>query len=166
VHFTGDERLRFSQGIAGGEAGASEDVWLTKMRAPRYVGPSVAEKMESKESLQAESSTTSKTLQYTTGPIRGTIIEAEIKQVVDPTRPLPLATAVYAIEAEDGFWLCSYYGSNRSNFDYLPQKGAVVEESKLGLVFHSKEFISKDQYQPERWDEFKRSHIPSAHKPH
>src|SRR6516225_9811654 len=101
-----------------------------------------------------------------TRTINGTIIEAEIKQVVDPTRPLPLATAVYAIEAEDGFWLCSYYGSNRSNFDYLPQKGAVVEESKLGLVFHSKEFISKDQYQPERWDEFKRSHIPSAHKPH
>ncbi len=99
-------------------------------------------------------------------PIRGTIIEAEIKQVVDPTRPLPLATAVYAIEAEDGFWLCSYYGANRSNFDYLPLKGAVVDETKLGIVFHSKEFIPKDQYQPGRWDEFKRLHIPTAHKGH
>src|SRR6516165_11722294 len=88
--------------------------------------------------------------------ISGTIIEAEIKQVVDPTRPLPLATAVYAIEAEDGFWLCSYYGSNRSNFDYLPQKGAVVDESKLGMTFHSKEFVPRDQYQPARWGDFKR----------
>lgn len=98
--------------------------------------------------------------------VRGTIIEAEIKQVVDPTRPLPLVTAVYAIEAEDGFWLCSYYGSNRSNFDYLPQKGTLVDESKLGLAFHSKEFVAKDQYHPARWDEFKRLHIPSAHKAH
>jgi hypothetical protein len=98
--------------------------------------------------------------------ISGTIIEAEIKQVVDPTRPLPLVTAVYAIEAEDGFWLCSYYGSNRSNFDYLPQKGAEVNESKLGIVFHSKEFVPKGQYQAARWDEFKRLHIPTAHKPH
>jgi len=98
--------------------------------------------------------------------ISGTIIEAEIKQVVDPTRPLPLVTAVYAIEAEDGFWLCSYYGSNRSNFDYLPQKGGVLEESKLGIVFHSREFISKEQYQPARWEAFKRLHIPTAHKAH
>jgi len=101
-----------------------------------------------------------------TRPISGTIIEAEIKQVVDPTRPLPLVTAVYAIEGEDGFWLCSYYGSNRSNFDYLPQKGAVVEESKLGIVFHSREFISKEQYQPARWETFRRFHIPAAQKTH
>ncbi len=101
-----------------------------------------------------------------TRPISGTIVEAEIKQVVDPTRPLPLVTAVYAIEAEDGVWLCSYYGSNRSNFDHLPQKGAGVDESKLGIVFHSKEFIPKDQYQAGRWDEFKRLHIPTAHKAH
>jgi hypothetical protein len=99
----------------------------------------------------------------TTPPISGKIVEAEIKQVVDPTRPLPLVTAVYAIEAEDGYWLCSYYGSNRSNFDYLPQKGAAVDESKLGMVFHGKEFIPKDQYQPTRWEDFKRLHIPTGH---
>jgi hypothetical protein len=98
--------------------------------------------------------------------ISGTIIEAEIKQVVDPTRPLPLVTAVYAIETEDGFWLCSYYGSNRSNFDYLPQKGAVVDESKLGIIFHSREFVPKDQYQPARWENFKRLHIPVGHGVH
>ncbi len=98
--------------------------------------------------------------------ITGTIIEAEIKQVVDPTRPLPLVTAVYAIETEDGFWLCSYYGSNRSNFDYLPQKGAVVDESKLGMVFHSKELVPRDQYHPARWEEFRKLHIPVGHGAH
>jgi hypothetical protein len=98
--------------------------------------------------------------------ISGTIIEAEIKQVVDPTRPLPLVTAVYAIETEDGFWLCSYYGSNRSNFDYLPQKGAVVDESKLGMVFHGKELVPRDQYHPARWEEFKKLHIPAGHGAH
>jgi hypothetical protein len=102
----------------------------------------------------------------TTRSVGGTIVEAEIKQVVDPTRPLPLVTAVYVIEADDGFWLCSYYGSNRSNFDYLPQKGAAVDESKLGIVFHTKEFVPKEQYQSARWDEFKRLHIPAAHKSH
>jgi hypothetical protein len=99
----------------------------------------------------------------TARPVSGTIIEAEIKQVVDPTRPLPLVTAVYAIETDDGFWLCSYYGSNRSNFDYLPQKGAVVDEAKLGMVFHSKEFVPRDQYQAARWEDFKRRHIPAGH---
>jgi hypothetical protein len=102
----------------------------------------------------------------TTRAINGTIIEAEIKQVVDPTRPLPLVTAVYAIETENGFWLCSYYGSNRSNFDYLPQKGAVVDESKLGMVFHSKELVPRDQYQPARWEEFKKLHMPVSHGAH
>lgn len=106
------------------------------------------------------------TTQSTARPISGTIIEAEMKQVVDPTRPLPLVTAVYAIEADDGFWLCSYYGSNRSNFDYLPQAGTVVEESKLGIVFHSKEFIPREQYQSARWDAFKRLHIPTARAGH
>jgi hypothetical protein len=98
--------------------------------------------------------------------ISGTIIEAEIKQVVDPTRPLPLVTAVYVIETEDGFWLCSYYGSNRSNFDYLPQKGVVVDESKLGMVFHSRELVPREQYQPGRWEEFKKQHIPAGHGGH
>jgi hypothetical protein len=102
----------------------------------------------------------------TTRPISGKIIEAETKQVVDPTRPLPLVTAVYVIEAAGGFWLCSYYGSNRSNFDYLPQKGAVVDESTLGMVFHSKEFLPKDQYHPARWEDFKRLHIPAGHGAH
>ncbi len=102
----------------------------------------------------------------TPGAIQGTIIEAEIKQVVDPTRPLPLVTAVYAIEAAGGVWLCSYYGSNRSNFDFLPQKGAVVDESKLGIVFHSREFVAKEQYQPSQWEEFKKRHIPAAHGAH
>ncbi len=98
--------------------------------------------------------------------ILGTIIEAEIKQVVDPTRPLPLVTAVYAIEAVEGVWLCSYYGSNRGNFDFLPQKGAVVDESKLGIAFHSREFVAKEQYQPGRWEEFRKRHIPAGHGAH
>jgi hypothetical protein len=98
--------------------------------------------------------------------ITGTIVEAEIKQVVDPSRALPLVTAVYAIETEDGFWLCSYYGSNRSNFDYLPQKGAVVDETKLGMVFHSKELVPTDQFQPARWEEFRKLHIPAGHGAH
>jgi hypothetical protein len=109
---------------------------------------------------------TTTTASSTAHSIRGTIIEAEIKQVVDPTRPLPLVTAVYVIETEDGFWLCSYYGSNRSNFDYLPQKGVAVDESRLGVVFHSKEFIPREQYQPARWEAFKRLHIPTVQKAH
>ncbi len=98
----------------------------------------------------------------TASPIRGTAIEAEVKVVVDPARPLPLAAALYAIETPDGVWLCSYYGSNRSIFDYLPQKGAPMDESKLGFVFHSKEFVPKEQYQPARWEEFKKAHLPTA----
>ena len=110
--------------------------------------------------------TSTRTTLFTARRISGKIVEVEIKQVVDPTRPLPLVTAVYAIEAEDGFWLCAYYGSNRSNFDYLPQKGAVVDESKLGMTFHSKEFVPRDQYQPARWENFKRLHIPAGHGTH
>ena len=94
-----------------------------------------------------------------TQPIRGRVIEAEIKVNVDPTRPLPLATALYAIETTDGFWLCSYYGMNRSNFDYLPQKGTVLDESKLGIVFHSKQFFPKGDYQQAHWEEFKKSRL-------
>ncbi len=96
-------------------------------------------------------------------PICGNIIEAEIKLVVDPTRPLPLATALYAIETQEGVWLCSYYGANRSNFDHLPRNGAPVDETKLGIIFHSKQFVPKDEYQPARWEEFKKSRMAAGH---
>jgi hypothetical protein len=91
--------------------------------------------------------------------IRGKIIESEIKVTVDPTRPLPLACALYAIETPGGVWLCAYYGTNRSVFDFLPQKGAEVDESKLGVVFHKKRFLPKDQYQTAAWDQFKKSQL-------
>jgi hypothetical protein len=94
-----------------------------------------------------------------TAGIRGTIIEAEVKPSVDASRPLPLVCGLYAIEAADGVWLCAYYGMNRSNFDYLPQKGAAVDESRLGLVFHVKEFVPKDQYQPALWEAFKKKRM-------
>jgi len=94
-----------------------------------------------------------------TAGIRGTIIEAEVKPSVDASRPLPLVCGLYAIEAADGVWLCAYYGMNRSNFDYLPQKGAAVDESRLGLVFHVKEFVPKDQYQPALWEAFKKKRL-------
>ena len=68
-------------------------------------------------------------------PIRGTIIEAEVKSTVDATRPLPLACGLYAIETPEGVWLCAYYGMNRSVFEYLPQKGAVVDAAhRAGLA--------------------------------
>ena len=91
-----------------------------------------------------------------TQPIQGRIIEAEIKPSVDATRPLPLVSGLYAIEAPEGVWLCAYYGMNRSVFDYLPQKGANVDESSLGIVFHVKEFVAKEEYQPAAWEEFKK----------
>ena len=91
--------------------------------------------------------------------IRGTIIEAENKASVDATRPLPLVCGLYAIDSGDGVWLCAYYGMNRGNFDYLPQKGAVVDEATLGLVFHVKEFVPKADYQPAHWDEFKKKRM-------
>ena len=94
-----------------------------------------------------------------TAGIRGTIIEAEVKPSVDASRPLPLVCGLYAIEAADGVWLCAYYGMNRSNFDFLPQKGAAVDESRLGLVFHVKEFVPKDQYQPALWEAFKKKRM-------
>ena len=90
-------------------------------------------------------------------PIQGKIIESEIKVSVDATRPLPLACALYAIETAERVWLCAYYGANRSVFDFLPQKGAEVDETTLGIVFHSKEFVPKDQYQPAVWEQFKKA---------
>ena len=95
----------------------------------------------------------------TTATIRGRIIEAEIKVTVDPANPLPLACALYAIETSEGVWLCAYYGANRSNFDYLPQKGANVDEKTLGIAFFAREFVPKDEYQPERWERFRQSHL-------
>ena len=89
--------------------------------------------------------------------IRGRIIEAEIKVSTDPARPLPLACALYAIEAPEGIWLCAYYGANRSNFDYLPPKGAEVEEKTLGITFHTREFVPKDEYRSEHWQQFVQS---------
>ena len=91
--------------------------------------------------------------------IRGKIIEAQVKVSVDATRPLPLVCALYAVESSDGVWLCAYYGGNRSVFDFLPQKGADVEETKLGIAFRTKQFIPKDQYRPELWEEFKKENF-------
>jgi len=93
--------------------------------------------------------------------IRGRIIEAEIKVSTDPARPLPLACALYAIEAPEGIWLCAYYGANRSNFDYLPQKAANVDEKTLGIVFPTREFVPKDEYRSERWQQFVQSRLIS-----
>ncbi len=94
-----------------------------------------------------------------TPAIRGKIIEAEVKVSVDASRPLPLACALYAIETAEGVWLCAYYGANRSVFDYLPQKGEGVDEAKLGIAFHIKQFVPKDQYQAGLWEEFKKAHL-------
>ena len=91
--------------------------------------------------------------------VRGKIIEEQVKVSVDATRPLPLVCALYAVESSDGVWLCAYYGVNRSVFDFLPQKGADVEETKLGIAFRTKQFIPKDQYRPEQWGEFKKEHF-------
>jgi len=93
--------------------------------------------------------------------ICGKITEAEIKVSVDPANPLPLACALYAIETPAGVWLCAYYGANRSNFDYLPQKGADVDEKALGIAFLTREFVPKDEYQPARWEQFRQSHLMS-----
>ncbi len=87
----------------------------------------------------------------------GKIIDSVVKVSVDATRPLPLACALYAVENAEGVWLCAYYGANRSVFDYLPQKGAEIDESSLGIAFLHKVFIPKDQYQPAQWERFKKS---------
>ena len=91
--------------------------------------------------------------------VGGKIIDAEVKVSVDATRPLPLVCALYAVESPDGVWLCAYYGANRSVFDFLPQKGADVEEAKLGIAFRTKQFIPKDQYRPEQWEGFKKENF-------
>jgi hypothetical protein len=91
--------------------------------------------------------------------VRGRIIDAEVKVSVDPARPLPLVCALYAVESSAGVWLCAYYGANRSVFDFLPQKGADVEERKLGIAFRTKRWIPKDQYRPGQWEEFKKENF-------
>ena len=94
-----------------------------------------------------------------TQPIRGKIVEAEVKVSVDAARPLPLACALYAIKTEEGVWLCAFYGANRSVFDSLPKIGADVEEAKLGIAFHTKQFVPKERYQPAVWEEFKKEYF-------
>lgn len=98
--------------------------------------------------------------------IRGTIIEAEVKVSVDATKPLPLACALYAIESADGVWLCAYYGANRSVFDSLPQKGTEVDENRLGIAFHTRRLVPREEYQPPVWEEFKKANLLAygAHK--
>ena len=88
--------------------------------------------------------------------VTGKIIESVVKVSVDATRPLPLACALYAVENSEGVWLCAYYGANRSNFDHLPQKDAEIDEARLGIAFLHKSFIPKDEYQPGRWEQFKK----------
>jgi hypothetical protein len=87
----------------------------------------------------------------------GKIIDAEVKVSVDATRPLPLACALYAVESSEGVWLCAYYGANRSVFDFLPQKGAEIDEKKLGITFQTRQFVPKDEYRPQCWEEFKKA---------
>jgi hypothetical protein len=94
-----------------------------------------------------------------TTAIRGTILEAETKSSVDATRPLPLVCGLYAIDVGEGVWLCAYYGMNRGNFDYLPQKGAAVDETTLGIAFSVKEFVAKADYQPALWEAFKKKRM-------
>ena len=88
--------------------------------------------------------------------IKGKIIDAQMKVSVDATRPLPLVCALYAVESAEGVWLCAYYGANRSVFDFLPQKGADIEESNLGIAFRTKRFIPKEHYLQAQWEEFKK----------
>jgi hypothetical protein len=88
--------------------------------------------------------------------VTGKIIDSVVKVSVDATRPLPMACALYAVENSEGVWLCAYYGANRSVFDYLPQKDAVIDEATLGIAFLHKEFIPKNEYQPARWDQFRK----------
>ena len=91
--------------------------------------------------------------------ISGRILEADVKVSVDPAQPLPLACGLYAVETPEGVWLCAYYGSNRSVFDYLPQKGAELNEATAGIAFHKKEFVPKEEYQASRWEHFKHANL-------
>ena len=88
--------------------------------------------------------------------VQGKIIEAQVKVSVDATRPLPLVCALYAVESAEGVWFCAYYGANRSVFDFLPQKGADIEERNLGITFRTKRFIPREQYLQAQWEEFKK----------
>jgi len=91
--------------------------------------------------------------------VKGTIIDAQVKVSVDATRPLPLVCALYAVESGAGFWFCAYYGANRSVFDFLPQKGAEIDESNLGIAFRTKRFVPKEQYLQAQWEEFKKENF-------
>ena len=102
---------------------------------------------------------TSATESVAAQPIRGKIVEAEIKVSTDAARQLPLACALYAIETDDGTWLCAYYGNNRSVFDFLPQKGWEIDEAQLGIMFHHRQFVPEEEYQPARWEEFKQTRL-------
>ena len=97
---------------------------------------------------------------------RGKIIEAEVKVSVDATKPLPLACALYAVDSAEGVWLCAYYGANRSVFDSLPQKGAEVDEARLGIAFHTKRLVPREEYSQATWEEFKKTNFLAygAHK--
>jgi hypothetical protein len=88
--------------------------------------------------------------------VSGKIIDSMMKVSVDATRPLPLVCALYAVENAEGVWMCAYYGANRGVFDYLPQKGAEIEEARLGITFRHRVFLPKDQYQPADWENFKK----------
>ena len=88
--------------------------------------------------------------------VAGRIIEAQVKVSVDATRPLPMVCALYAVESPGGVWLCAYYSANRSVFDFLPQKGAEIDERTLGIAFRSKRFVPQEQYRVEQWEEFKK----------
>ena len=103
------------------------------------------------------SSSTPTTTPAASQAIRGKTIEAEIKVSVDAAHPLPLACGLYAIENSEGVWLCAYYGANRSVFDFLPQRGAEVNETTMGIAFHVRLFLHKDQYAPAVWDDFKKA---------
>ena len=100
------------------------------------------------------------------GAVHGRIVQAEIKVTTDPIRPLPLGCALYAIEDAKGVWLCAYYGQNRSVFDFLPQMGMEVDETKLGIVFQEKQLIPTETYGPTVWEDFKKSNLMmfEAHK--
>jgi len=91
--------------------------------------------------------------------VTGKIIDAQVKVSVDATRPLPLVCALYAVESAEGVWFCAYYGANRSVFDFLPQRDAVIEERDLGIVFRTKRFVPKEQYLPAHWEEFKKENF-------
>lgn len=80
-----------------------------------------------------------------------------MKVSVDAARPLPLACGLYAIQTSAGVWLCAYYGMNRSVFDFLPQRGAEVNEATLGIAFQVRQLVSVEEFGPAVWEEFKKA---------